>query len=407
MSGLALYQRPGFRLAATAVLALALVAGMVALQTPTSSARHTGPRDPAEVVATLHTGGRSYPAALRDLLKAARAAPDDLVAAKAASRALINQGRAAGDGRLVGASLGLLRPFMASQDAEVLTLAATARQYQHDFPGALTLLDQAIALDPRDANSLLIRATIHIVRGEFAAAKTDCRRIAGLPRPDLGYLCAATAETLTAKAPAIAKKLAVLSGQPQIFDPALRPYALSLIGEIAALQGQADVAGAQFTELLTLDPGDIRVRLMLADLWLQAAKPAEVLTLLAPAPDVDGVLIRRYLAASALKQADVADTAKAELEKRFRLNLDLGLTAHAREEAQYFLYVAPNPALALARAEINWGLQHEIDDLRLLINAAVAAGKPAAAAPALHWMAETAIVVPTLIIPDAVREAAQ
>lgn len=400
-------QRPAFRLAAATALALALVAGMVVVQTPTSAVHHTGPRDPAEVVATLHTGGRSYPAALRDLLIAARAAPDDVAAAKAASRALINVGRAAGDGRLVGASLGLLRPFMATQDAEVLTLAATARQYQHDFLGALSLLDQAIALDPRDANSLLIRATIHIVRGDFAPARADCQRISALPRPDLGFLCAATAETMTAKAPVIAKKIEVLSAQPQIFNPALRPYALGLLGEIAALQGQPDIAAQHFTEVLTLDPGDIRVRLMLADLLLQAAKPAEALTLLAPAPDVDGVLIRRFLAAKALSQTDIAEPAKAELERRFRMNLDLGLTAHAREEAQYFLYVAPDPVQALARAQINWGLQHEVDDLRLLINAAVAANQPAAAAPALKWIGQAGIAVPALVIPDAIREAAK
>ena len=404
---LPLRQRPAFRLLAATALAVALVVGMVVVQTPTSAKRHAGPRDPAEVVATLHTGGRSYPAALRDLLIAARAAPDNAAAAKAASRAMINEGRAAGDGRLVGASLGLLRPFMAAQDAEVLTLAATARQYQHDFPGALALLDQAIALDPRDANSLLIRATVHIVRGDFALAQADCQRISALPRADLGFLCAATAETLTAKAPYIAKRIEVLSAQPQIFDPALRPYALGLLGEIAAGQGQNDIAARHFTEVLTTDPGDIRVRLMLADLLLQAAKPADVLTLLAPAPDVDGVLIRRYLAAKALGQTDIADPAKAELERRFRLNLDLGLTAHAREEAQYFLYVAPDPALALTRAKINWGLQHEVDDLRLLIKAAVAAGQPAAAAPALRWMADTGIVVPALDIPDAIREAAK
>ena len=407
MSSRPLQKRPGFQLAATAILALALVAGMVALQTPSPSPRHTGPRDPAEVVATLHTGGTAYSEALRTALKSARAAPDDIVAAKAASRALIDEGRAAGDGRLVGASLGLLRPFMDRNDAEVFTLAATARQYQHDFRGALTLLDQAIAIDPTDANSLLIRATIHIVRGDFVLAHADCQRISGLPRPDLGYLCAATAETLTAKAAEIAKKLTLLSGQPQIFDPALRPYALSLIGEISELQGHPETATQNYTELLRLNPGDIRVRLMLADLLLQASKPAEVLALLTDVPEVDGVLIRRYLAATSLKQADIANPAKAELEKRFRLNLDLGLTAHAREEAQYFLYVAHDPAMALARAQINWGLQHEIDDLRLLIDAAVAANQPAAAAPALKWMAEAGIVVPTLIIPDAVREAAK
>ncbi|MGV8951237.1 MAG: tetratricopeptide repeat protein [Cypionkella sp.] len=402
-----LVHRPGFRLAVTTLLAFGLVAGMVALQTPQSNTRHTGPRDPAEVVATLHTGGRSYPATLRALLIAARAAPDDVIAAKAAARALIDEGRDAGDSRLVGASLGVLRPFMAADDAEILTLAATARQYQHDFPGALTLLDRAIGLNPDDANALLIRATIHIVRGDFVTAEADCQRINALQRPDLGFLCIATAETMTARAPAFADRIAKVMTMPQVFDPALIPYAQSLLGEIAALQGQNDIAAQHFTDLLAMDASDIRVRLMLADLLLQAGKPTDVLALLAPAPDVDGVLIRRYLAATALKQSDIADPAKAELARRVRLNLDLGLTAHAREEAQYFLMVAPDPAQALVRAQVNWALQHEIDDLRLLIAAAVTADKPEAAAPALAWMAKVGIVVPSLIIPDEVRKAAK
>ncbi len=400
-------QRPAFRLAVLALLALTLIVGMVALQTPATRERHTRLRDPNEVVATLLATGSTYSAELRTLLQSARAAPQNASAAKAASRALIGEGRQAGDSRLVGASLGLLRAFMETEDPEDLTLAATARQYQHDFPGALSLLDQALVLSPNDANALLIRATIHIVRGDFQLALSDCQRISDLPRGDLGFLCASTAETLTAKAPAIYKNLAMLSVQPQIFDPALRPYALSLMGEIAALQGQNALAMQHFTKLLTMDPEDTRVRLMLADLMLQDNKPAEVLALLTVAPDVDGVLIRRYQAAMAFQKSDIADKAKAELEKRVRLNLDLGLTAHAREEAQYYLYVVPDPALALSRAQVNWNMQHEIDDLRLLIDASVAANQPAAAAPALKWMANAGILVPTLIIPDAVREAAR
>ena len=59
-------------------------------------------------------------------------------------------------------------------------LAATARQYRHDFPGTLTLLDKAAARDGRDANILLSRATIHIVPGDYVAARADCKRINAL-----------------------------------------------------------------------------------------------------------------------------------------------------------------------------------------------------------------------------------
>ena len=51
------------------------------------------------------------------------------------------------------------------------------------------------------------------------------------------------------------------------------------------------------------------------------------------------------------------------------------------------------------------GLQHEIEDAQLLIDAAVAAGAPGEAIPVLDWMAQEAIEVPALRIPDAVRAA--
>ena len=74
----------------------------------------------------------------------------------------------------------MLRPFLESGDAQVLYLAATARQYRHDFPGALVLLDRAAALDGRDVNILLSRATIHTVPGDYPTARADCKRINAL-----------------------------------------------------------------------------------------------------------------------------------------------------------------------------------------------------------------------------------
>ena len=127
--------------------------------------------------------------------------------------------------------------------------------------------------------------------------------------------------------------------------------------------------------------------------------------LLAEAPPTDGVLLRRALAARALGAPD--GEAEATLAQRVRLNLDLGLDAHAREDATWFLRLADDPARALDRARANWALQHEVEDAQLLIDAAVAAGEPGEAAPVLAWMEQERIEVPALRIPEAVREAAE
>lgn len=143
------------------------------------------PLDDDRVVARLHPNGRSYPEAVRDLLGAVRADPDNAGASRRAALALIDEGRRAGDTRLVGAALGLVRPFLDAGDAEAMVIAATARQYQHDFEGALVLLDAALARAPNDAGALLMRATIKTVEGNLTPAREDCRRIGTLLRVDL------------------------------------------------------------------------------------------------------------------------------------------------------------------------------------------------------------------------------
>lgn len=357
------------------------------------------------VVATLQEAGRVHSAGLRAAMQAARDRPGDLPAAKTAARALIAEGRGAGDSRLVGAALGVLRPHLADPDAETLHLAATARQYQHDFPGALALLDDALRRDPQMIDALLSRAFVQMVQGRFDLAAPDCEAISALRRPDLGFLCQATNSVLSADAPAIAQRIEAILAQPDQLDPALHPWARSLLGEIALLQGDGRAAERHLSAVLQADPLALRERLLLADLLLATDRAAEAADLLAAAISADGVLIRRVLAARALGRDAAGET--AELAARFRRNIELGLTAHAREEALYFLRVAEDPAMALDRALVNWAMQHEIEDAQLLVDAGVAAGRPEAAAPVVRWMAEQRVVVPTFRLPDAVREAAR
>ena len=271
----------------------------------------------------------------------------------------------------------------------------------------MTLLDHAIILQPQDASALLTRATINIVLGKFDLASADCKRITTLPRPDLGFLCQSTALLLTAQAPTIYRRLKGIVARPELLDPSLRGWALGLMGEIAKLQGDPDDAKALFAEVIADDPLALRERLLLVDLLIDEGAATQVLATLSPAPEVDGVLIRRVLAAQLLDYQSMAEQATAELDRRFRLNLDLGLTAHAREEARYYLQIAGNPQLALKRAIVNWELQHEFEDAQLLIDAAVAANDPKAAVPVLIWMQEQSVDVPILRIPDAVRKAAE
>lgn len=390
---------------AVLALGLALVAAATVLTPGRPPAASDQPLSDDTVVATLQTDGRRVSPDLKAALRASRATPGDLPLAKAAARLLIDEGRAAGDSRLVGAALGILRPFIAAPDAETLYLSAVARQYQHDFPGALALLDDAIRRDPGDVNAVLTRATIQTVLGRFDLASADCQRLSALSRPDIGFLCQSTALLLTADAPRIQDRLDAILSQPGVLDPSLQGWARGLQAEIAALQGQTAKAQTLLAQVIADDPLALRERLLLADLLLADGKATEVMALLAPAAPVDGVLIRRLLASDLLGNP-VVDL-RADLEARFQRNIDLGLTAHAREETLYYLRIAKDSVRALDRAQVNWALQHEIEDAQLLVDAAVFAGNPAAAVPVVRWMAEQSVVVPAFRLPDAVREAAQ
>ena len=296
---------------------------------------------------------------------------------------------------MVGAALGVLRPFLEDDPApETLRLAAEARQYQHDFAGALALLDRAILADPQGVDALLMRSTVRLVQGDLATAQQDCAVIHAL-RPDVGLLCQSTALTLTEAAPMVATRLEALL-QSDMLDPGLRGWATSLLGEISLLQNQPDKATAYLGQVLEANPAALRERLMLADLMLSQGQTTEVTALLRDAPPVDGVLIRRVLASG---DGAVRD----EVAGRVKMNLQLGLNAHSREDAMYFLLLARDPVQALERAKVNWALQHEIEDAALLLNAADAAGQPAEGVPVLTWMRENKIVVPNLTIPASIK----
>ena len=388
-------QSPQARIIAGLAAALVLIAAFA-----TGGAPAVVDLRPATVVATLDSGP-VISDGLRAAIQAQRLAPGDLNRATAAATMMIAEGRATGDSRLVGAALAILQPYVAQAIPAAQFLAASARQYQHDFTGALALLDTVIAANPNDVNALLNRATIRTVTGAYPAALTDCSAIARL-RADVGFLCQATTLVLTDAAPQVAERLGAILADPAALDPSLLPWAMSLRGEIALMQGDGALAETLLRGVLADDPAAQREQLMLADLLLGQGRAAEAAGVLRSAPETDGVLVRRVLAARGMGQ-DLPDVA-AQLAVRAQRSIDLGLTAHAREEAMYYLLIADDPASALERARANWAQQHEFDDARLLIMAADAAGQPAAALEVLNWMQTHRIAIPALQIPAAIAE---
>lgn len=346
------------------------------------------------VVAILGSTSVPYPGKLREAAARVRETPGDQAAAITAARQYLDYGRAIGDARFVGAALGVLQPWLNDRAGpQVLNLAASARQYTHDFDGAIELLDRAIALDPRNAQALLSRANINIVKGRFAEAAADCPRLAQARRGDLAVLCDTTAKALTSEASEAYERLDRLVSL-RALDPALDGYAQSLLAEVARFQEWPDKARVKFEAARAADPDDLRTLMIFADFELAQGRAKEALQLLKSAPATDSVMVRQAVAFKATGNDAELARLKQTLRGRFEAAVAAGETAHAREAARYWLEVEGDARGALIAAEANWKGQRELEDALLLVASAAAAGRPAAAAPVEEWASAEGVVAP-------------
>ena len=81
---------------------------------------------------------------------------------------------------------------------------------------------------------------------------------------------------------------------------------------------------------------------------------------------------------------------------RFEAYTQRGSELFGREEARFLLHLADDPEAALAAAQRNFERQREPADVRILLEAARAARKPAAAAPALAFVERVKLEDPAI-----------
>ncbi|MEI2771137.1 MAG: hypothetical protein V9G98_10510 [Candidatus Competibacter sp.] len=124
-----------------------------------------------------------------------------------------------------------------------------------------------------------------------------------------------------------------------------------------------------------------------ADFLLDQNHPAEARALLQDEQRADNLLLRLALAERRLddpawqRHADI-------LEARFAAARERGDETHLATEARLKLDLRQQPVEALQLAQRNWAQrQREPQDARLLLEAALAAGQPAAAHEVLDWLA--------------------
>lgn len=333
--------------------------------------------------------------ALRDLI---RRQPEQLDLALRLAAIEVERARSTSDPRPLGQAEALLGPWWNEPrpPVPVLLLRAAIRQRSHAFGSARADLLQAVDREPGNANAWLLLASIEQVSGNYTAAADACARLRGIAAPIVHLSCKAALDGVSGQAAAAyAQVSTALSGTSQGDQKALRDWMLTLQAELAERLARSEDAERLYRLSLASNPGDAYTIAAYADFLLDAGRPQDVMGLIAADTPVDTLLLRRAQAAHRLDSADAAAIVD-DLDARFSALRRRGDRVHQREEARYRLELADDPDGALQLAEANWQVQKEPLDARILLECAIAAGRPDAAAAVARWIGETGLQGPKL-----------
>jgi tetratricopeptide (TPR) repeat protein len=343
---------------------------------------HAGPYRPSSdstVLAELPAGTRYADVSAR------RSAQTRVDVAIPLAQFYIQQSRLRGDLRYLGYAQAVLAPWVQQEPPapDVLVLQATLLQSRHEFSASLALLERALTARPDNPQALLIQATVLRVLGRYREAGAACDRFSRIVEPRLGAICIQSLRGLNGHLESSYAALTQISSQG--WPTPEKSWLYSELGEMAVRLGRDDQAQRWFQQDLNLAPEDFYVRAAYADLLLRQGRPSEVLTLLQGRESFEPLLLRIAIAQRQLRDSRLAQSS-ARLKAAFAAEEQRGEAVHRREQARFLLEVEDQPTLGLAAALENWAVQREPEDVLVLVNAAKAAGNPAAAQPALEFV---------------------
>ena len=318
--------------------------------------------------------------------------PNDVARAVALAQRYIEQARLDGDPRYLGYAQAALAPWwkLAQPVDAVLVLRATLRQSTHQFGPALADLDTVLARDSGNVQARLTRATVEMVTGDYAAAKASCMRLYSRAPVLVVQTCLSNIGSVNGDARASFDKLKAALDQHPDTAPGVRIWVQTLLAEMAARLGDDSAADALFKQAMTgLEP-DSYLLGAYADFLLDHGRAAEVAKLLKDKTRIDALLLRYAIALKAVRSNDAALQAET-LRTRFDAAMLRGDTVHQREQARSELALRGDAKTAVKLAMLNWAVQKEPADLRILVETAAASGDANAARTALDWIARTRI----------------
>jgi len=314
-------------------------------------------------------------------------APDDLPLAVMVAQGYSELGRVTGDPRYAGYAQAVLAPWWSLEGApqEVLVLRAALRQRMHQFDLALADLATVLNVNPGNVEARLMRATVKQVQGAYDEAGEECRALQDLTEKLVWTACLANVNAATGRLREGYQQLRAVFTRYPVAEPNLRSWVLTSLAEMATRAGMVPEAEAHFRTALTIAPADYYLLGAYADYLLDNGRPQEVVALLRDKTAADPLLLRYALALQAQNSNDLAAQVQ-QLDDRFAASRLRGDRVHLREEARFTLRLLIAPVAALKLAQENWQVQKEPADVRILLEAALAAHDTATVDLVRDWL---------------------
>ncbi|MBZ2209835.1 hypothetical protein [Massilia soli] len=355
------------------------------------------PSDGSKVVERLPSRSDPKQRELASLRAALNKNPSDLALAASLARRYIELARGDGDPRYLGYAQAALAPWWKQQQppAEVLVLRATLRQSTHQFDAALADLAAVLRQDPENPQAWLTQATVQSITGDFAAARASCMRLHSRAPALVVQTCLSSVGSVSGAAQASYAELQQALAHAPGAAPEIRIWVVTLLAEMAARLGKDAAAEAYFREALTYDGSDSYLLGAYADFLLDHQRAPEVVTLLKDKTRADALLLRYALALRSTGSPDAARHINV-LRSRFEAAMLRADTVHQREQSRFELGLRDDPAAAVRLAKLNWAVQKEPADLRILAEAAAASGDAEATRLVRDWLTSSKIEDRTL-----------
>ena len=369
---------------------LLLSTGLAVLLSQTGTAKPYLPSSESEVLEVLPNNFSKRRDDLTRLRKRLAKDPENPALAALVANKFIGMGAGSGDPRYYGyAHAAILKWWQEDHPPEsVLKIRAKLLERDHLYEEALKDLLKVTEKNPTDAQTWLEIGNIYRVLGRYDKAREACEQMASFADEVPVLLCSAPVDALTGRGEEAYRSLARILPKARRNYPSTVQFIRTVQIEIARSLGLNRDAENLYKEGLQANPSNLYLLRGYGDLLLDQDRPNEALALLKDHTSDTGILLRAAIAAQESGATKSAKKWHDQLEARFREIRQRGGQPHGRFEARFTLELQNDPEGALTIALEHWKKQKEIRDTRTVLEAALAANKPEAAAPALKFLEE-------------------